>query len=98
MLPGIEPQPADSNTTGSDVIRPARDDDVLPPPARLFSELFLILMARLHWTEVQPAQRTQAKPAPGWRIVHSRSRRGLRAPTRNILQPIFYIRRPSPSL
>ena len=59
-------------------------------------ELRLLLV--LTTTEAQPAQRTQAKPGPGWRIARVRSRQRLGAPTRSTLQPISDSQLPLPSL
>jgi hypothetical protein len=74
-----------------------------PPAAsrsvvRLLSALLFVVLAPLRRIEVQPAQRIQAKPGPGRRIARARSHRGLRVPTRNILQPISDTQRSWPSL
>lgn len=71
---------------------------LLSTAARPLSAVVSVLAELSRRTESRPAQRTQAKPGPGSRIVRARSRRKLRGPMRSILQPISDSRRRSPSL
>ena len=68
------------------------------PAAGPLSALVLVPAQPSRRTEIQPAQRIQAKPDLNWRIVRARSHRRLRVPTRSILQPISDSQRPFPSL
>ena len=57
------------------------------PAAGPLSALVLVPAQPSRRTEIQPAQRIQAKPDLNWRIVRARSHRRLRVPTRSIFGP-----------